>query len=419
LKAVLQDIVQFFLAQFSPIVYDITKINPPDITITKLEFKKKDVRKAIDTVLEIANKDYRTTQYRYYIDKDKVFNFEAIANDPIKGYFEGFNYQDPDVKSSDTKIVNKINIYRAIENSQDIEFVSTLSDSKSIELYGNRDLNITISDFVDTTSAEDIAKAILDLKKLPVKNIKVEDLEVTDEPFPFGFYLINNKVSSYANLVSEFTNKLNWDSDLTGNVRFEEDSTHVFSGRTSFKVELENVVAGDYIERTLDEVIYFPKTLCLYVRQEDRGQFFTVTIFDEDGASITPSAFTYLTKEDTGFLLQENGSKLILEQIGYNTVVTGQFVKISIDISALKSVKTVRFNWQVTGISAVLYLDRLEVVTESYFQNNLALLSANYSLDSKSLLASCEYGEQLDTIFDSIKKLDEKQINLIDIFQKS
>jgi hypothetical protein len=92
-----------------------------------------------------------------------------------------------------------------------VEFISTVSDSASIDKWGEREKNITISDYIDTTTAERIATRIIEQNKEPVIKAKISNLNIEDEPFDFGYYSINSRITDYITNISDFENTSSWD----------------------------------------------------------------------------------------------------------------------------------------------------------------------------------------------------------------
>jgi hypothetical protein len=454
LEYMLNDIMENDISPNTPIIWNPGLIVPPAITVTKLELKKKTAEKAIEEILKIANNDYQTTQYEMGVDKNKQYYFSAIDSELKSGFFEGYQYQNPDVKDDLNTVINQIDIYRAVEDSQDVEFVSRVEDTDSQELYNIRNQDITISDFVDTTTAENIATAIIERNKDPFKTVSFEELRTNDTPFDIGFYTLNSKFDEYNQIINEFSDLTEWTQN-TSNTTVTVSTDKVLTGKKSFKFVTASGSKGEYIEYTLDEVIYFPQELSVYVSQIPNGTAFNISVFDEDGVQY---------EQEEGYILQEGGDKFILEdgtgflklepaQSGVEILVQDDFTKITYDLvgdvtsdqfillesgdnlllesgdsflleqyydrfQQIKSIAKVRV-YLTTDSVFTFYMDRLEATTESYNQNSLVLEKISYRQTKNSILANCEFGESADNILQGIKRLDDKQINTINIFQKS
>jgi hypothetical protein len=417
LEFILKDILENDIAPETPILYNPSLIVPPNYTVTKLEFKKKTAKKAIDTVLEIANIDYTTNQYRYGVNKEKQFFFEEIDDEEIEGYFEGYQYQDPDVKEDLKAVINQIDIYRAQEDSQDVEFVSRVEDTESQGLYGIRNRDITISDFVDTTTAERIANAIIERFKEPITEIKINDLETKEDPYDIGFYLINNKRDDYSTAINEFENVSDWNTTNAPNTSITETQDKVLSGKKAFQIITGSGSNGEFIEYTLDDAFNFPSTMRLYVAQEEEGEYFTLQLEDEDG-EVLDIGEAYILAEDGTFILNEEGGFIEQQLSGIDIDLIEDYQDLYFDVSILENIKKIRIIF-VTDEAKTIYLDRLDIFSSTYKQNKLTIEKIKYSQEGNTVLAQVIYGEEIDNVINDIKKIGDKQINIINIFQKS
>jgi hypothetical protein len=415
LKYIIEDLLDTYIVDDTPIRIDSDRINPPDITVTKLELNDKKVSKALDRVLEIANST--GDQYKYLVDKDKIFEFSIILEINQDAFFEGTDYQNPKVKSNNNDIVNLIEIYRSKEGTDEVEYVSTIQDLESQGKYGIKSEPLTIPDFLDTTTAERIAQAKIDQKKDPLKTIVIDNLNVNLNPFDIGYYLINNKFDSYVKLINECEELDDWTLNIS-DTTVTEDTDKVFSGRKAFKCVTGSGSKYEYLEYELEEELYFPDKFILYIAQDTTGEMFNIQVFDVDGNNLFLTE-AFLLQENGDPLLQENGDPILLEGLyGINVTVLNDYHKIEVDISALENVKKVRIVF-VTNEGFTGYIDRIEFSTNSYFQNRLLLDEIIYSLDSSSFLAKATFGEKIFNIIDDIKKIKDDTNNIFNIFEKS
>jgi hypothetical protein len=88
------------------------------------------------------------------LDKNKMFYFNVVSEDIQDGFFEGFQFQNPEVENTDDDLVNRIKIYRTIEGSDEVEDVSTIEDTDSIGIYGLREEKLIISSFISSIKDE-------------------------------------------------------------------------------------------------------------------------------------------------------------------------------------------------------------------------------------------------------------------------
>lgn len=167
-----------------PINYNPEKINPPNINIVKLEANNKSVFKVMEYLLSVANKDYDEQQYTFGVDDNQDFYFEPIDNNVYRGLFEGYQFQDPKIKVNEGKILNRIIIWRNKEGLDESEYVSTVEDAESIGINGLYEDKLMIADYVDQTTAENIAFARIKRFKDATKNIKTNNIspEINKHP---------------------------------------------------------------------------------------------------------------------------------------------------------------------------------------------------------------------------------------------
>lgn len=418
LQEIVEDLVSTYLAPNTPIEYNPSLINCPDYTVTKLEYKKKTIDKALQDILEIANINYTTIQFRYGIDENKQFYFSYIDLDPIMGLFEGYQFQNPDVKENLKSVINQIDIYRAKENSQDVEFVSRIEDTESQGNYGLRNKDITISDFVDTATAERIATAIIERFKEPLLEISIKDLGTDLYPFSLNdYYTINNKRDDYKTTINEFEDVTKWDLTNATNTTIIDTDEKVLSGKRAFKITTNINSLGEYIEYTLEEAFNFPSTLRIYVSQSEPGELFGVEMEDEGENTISLDTI-YILGENGEYIAGENGYLIEAEVSGVDLRLVEDYQEQRYDISALDNIKKFRIYF-LTSDTTTLYFDRFDIFSMTYKQHKIAIEKIEYKQQGNAILADVIFGEEFDNIINDIKKIDDNQINLFNIFQKS
>lgn len=415
LEDILKDIIENDLAANTEVLYNPDKIEPPNITVTKLELNDKTVEKAVNTILQIANYQYNTAQYYWGVDEDKEFFFKALPTDDLYGFFEGWQYQNPETEDDINNVINKVNIYRSQENSDSVEFVTSVEDTTSQAKYGLRMNKITIADFVDTTEATKIAQAIIEEFKEPKTRNTISELIPETTPYDFGKYLINNRKIDYFLLVNDFEDLSEWTQSIS-NTTITLSSNKVWSGKKAFKVETTSGSFGEYIELTLDEPVYFVDFIRLYVYQDISGNLIDIDVFDSDGVQETFDAC--LIEEDFDTILLENGTQcFLMENNAVDLYISGDYIEVRRTITTLDNIKRVRITFK-TNEDALLFLDRLDFKVDSHKQNNLVMEEIEYSFERASFKAVASFGNRVPTLIDDIQELNEKTTNVIDIFQK-
>lgn len=391
LDYILTDIIQNELAANSPVFYNGALISPPSITVTKLELNDSAIQEALDTVLKIANNDYSNNQYRFGVNKYKEFFFEIINPAVEYGFFEGYQYQEPDIEINTDEIINEILIYRALENQDTVEYVATEIDTPSQEDWGVRSRQLTIDSFVDSTTASNIANSIIQQKKDPITQITIDNLLLENEPYEMRFYHINNKQDDYSVVISEFDDLSEWTLNIS-NTTVVISEERALTGTKSFKCTTAAGSSGEYIEIESSPENYFVNEIVLYVNQDVAGTAIQLSFYDVDN------------------------TKSIVEPI-ITTSLVSEFIKISTSITDLKNIKKTRITF-ITNSAFVLYLDRLQYNAKIYKRNELVLDEITYVLENASFKANAIFGEETANILNDIEEIDEKTRNVINIFQK-
>lgn len=425
-NTIAKDLINTHLSSDTPIKYNPAIINLPSTAISSIEFNKKSIKKCFDMLLDIANKDFRTTQYRIGVNNSLEFFAEAISTDLQKTFFEGYQYQEPEVSTKDKDIINKIDIFKTATKSNETDFVDTVQDTTSQALYGVRAGELTIADFVDDTTAQNIANARLELLKQPITTQEVSSLIVEQIPFNFGFYNLFNKQQNYTEIVSEFEDIADWTTSLTY-ATVTNSSDKVLTGKRAFKVVLTSdeppssggyilqedgaskitleddtgfiiqegggePIFNDYIEYHLDEALFLPNEFILYMAQNTTGVKVKIEIYDED-----------LNPEELSS--------------GIDVVLLSDYVKYTFTTITLNNIKRVRIYFSNSEVTT-LYLDRMEITQDNYKTRTLVLDTIKYQTVNGSILAEATFSDKPDNFIVTMKKITERQRNLYEIFEK-
>ena len=419
-------LIENYIEDDTPILYSPDRIDLPDISVTKLELNDKTVYQAFEKILEIVNWNYRVNEYEYGVDKDKIIYFNEIDKTVNYGFFEGYHFQNPDVKEDTGDIVNKIDIYRSKEGTQDVEYVTTIEDAESQGYYGLQydPKGFIIPDYIDNTTAILIARSKLNYLKDPLVTAKIKDLNIELTPYPIGFYHINSKFDNYLKQITDCESFDNWDLSkaFSTNISFETDD--VFSGKKSIKCETIAGSLGESITFTLSESIMYPTDLRVYIKQNIRGVKIFITAIDDDGNEVSEGSTipNKLLLEDGGYLLLEDGGKFNLENlitgIGINVRIIGDWFPYLLNIREITNIKKVRITF-VTDENTIILIDRIEVWTNSWFRRNLVLDKIKYTGNRTSILSDCDFGDRPKSLITEIKKIEKNTDNLTGIFEKS
>ncbi len=267
------------------IFYNAGNISLPNITVTDLTFDDKTLLEVVETILQIANVDYNNAQYRWFIDNDRILNFELISNTPERSMFEGFNYQSPEVETEEKEIVNKTLAYRTNSlNTKELEFVDVFEDTDSQGQYGVRDKKVVYPDSMDTTTLGDFCTGILEKNKDPQTKVLIENLEGVN--YPFSFYKLSDRIDTYWQLLSECDSFENWDTSAAVNTTVTLSEEKVLTGRKSIKCATKDGSFNEDIQYDSPTPIYGPSLFRLYLYLEE-ALTLEITLIGADGTEFT------------------------------------------------------------------------------------------------------------------------------------
>jgi hypothetical protein len=416
LAFILDDIIDNELVPKSGIVYDENLINPPNLTVTKLELNDKTIEDAFMTILKYANNDYINAQYRMGVNKEKKIFFDLIDTEISYGFFEGYQFQNPDIEIDTDELINKINIYRSKEDSDEVEFLTSINDSDSIDEWGERLDKLIIPDYVDSADGQKIAQAKLQLRKDPRIKIDIKELTVEDEPYEFTNYNINTRRTEYIINVSDFEALAAWNIQ-TSITAVTRSQAQVFTKRASFKSVQANGSVAEYMEFTLEEAVYFVSTLLIYANQNVAGNFFFITIFDDWGNSEVLGEDIFLTTENDILLTTEDGVVLELEQSKNRIDILADFVKIELPVIEIDNIKKIRITF-LANENVIIYFDRLDLEANIWKKETLIPDEFLYNFEKANFKMNAIFGEKTANIVDDIKKIDKKTLEILSIFEK-
>lgn len=399
--------------------YDSTKNQAPATYITAADWKDKSIEKIIEDLISISNESFDTVEYIYGIDEFGSFYFRGIVNNnPASGYFEGFNYQNAKTEKNEKSMINRVLLFRTTSANPDVtEFVNTYEDSDSIDKNGIFEKKLVISDYVDNTTAENIALGIIGNGKDPKTRVKVSDL-LTDNFLNFDFYALNNKKQEQKIVVAEFTSLTEWVQSLTTSTIVLRDTT-VFSGRLCYQWDITNSV-GDNISQAVE---YFsPKFMRVYLRQDVAGEFLKITATGLQGKIhrnlVTNVPANIVTNVPTNFVVNVDSSGLATGIADIGVPTANEWVAVNIDLTGFFKIESIAIEVIKTDVVEIL-IDRLEIYTESYVKRILSLEEITYKFSNTDLIATdAIFGQEKITLTEKLNKIDKKNRIAYDIFSK-
>lgn len=427
LDFIVKHVANTYLGSDVGVYYDIAKISVPVIVNITIEFKDKNLFKVFEKLLEIANYDYDNAKYRFYVDNEKKLVFELLSENFQIKFFEGYQYQNPEVTIDNAKIVNKILMFRTISGTpKEVEYVSTYQDTESQGRFGIFEQKITFPDYIDTTTINKICAFILERKSFPESKIKIENYE-TLIAMIFGKYGIFNRREEYWRIIADCDTLEGWNTYIS-NTTFELSEAHVLTGKRSLKFTTTAGSDGEYIEYILDNIIPLPQKVRIFIYFESVAIDFKVTFYDDYGNTIEIepdkgiNQWIRLSKsinqitETTNMLVDPNGDTENFI-INYD-VETEHNLVVRCEIQpGLLHIKKIRITL-LTDTAAVFYIDRIDTFANIYNFHELQLEQIEYNLSSVGLFTNMNFGEKEDSILDEIKSQVKEGNIALEIFSK-
>lgn len=414
------------------VFYDVTKIATPTITNITVEFKDKNLLEVFEKLLEIANYDYDNAKYRFYVDNEKDLVFELLSENVQSSFFEGYQYQNPEVSIDNSRIVNKILAFRTISGTpKEVEYVAAYQDTESQGRFSIFEEKITFPDYIDTTTISKICTFILKRRSLPINKIKIENFEI-QSTLTFGKYGIFNRRELYWRIIADCDTLEGWDESIT-DTSFAVSTTHVLTGKRSLKFTTAAGSDGEYVEFILDSVIPLPQKVRIFIYFESVTVEFRVSFYDDYGNEIQvepgSSDASLLSNQWIRYSQDINQETEVINMEVDPNGATEDFI-INYDVSTeydldvrhesqlgLLQVKKVRITL-LTDSAAVFYIDRLDTFANIYNFHELQLEEIEYNLSSIGLSANMSFGKKEDNIFDEIRGQVEEGNIALEIFSK-
>lgn len=429
LDYIIKDIANTYLGSDLDVYYDITKISAPSITGITIEFKDKTLMSVFESLLSIANKDYSTQQYTFGVDKEKELYFSAIPNDQMAHYFEGYNYQEPDVEKQDGKLINKVLTYRTkLTDKNSAEFVASYEDTESIALNGLYEKSITFPDYADSTTISNIANSILQKYSTSLDRVQIKELNI-DDKLGIGFYSLSNRRDEYFFSVNEMEDLSQWDTSAMSNTTPSIASDKVFTGRSSLKLVTTTGSAGEYMEYVLPTTLKFPNLFRLFVYLNDTNADITIKLFDSTnnefdldfnssiGVGEWLKQFTAISSIlETEDLLVDNGTGDEQLLVDVTSTLEGNMIVDKLSGAGILDIVKVRVIINNNN-SSTIWIDSMAARANTYYHRELILEQIKYKLN-KSFIASASFGEEVDSVIDEIKNKVKDGDIALSIFSK-
>lgn len=408
------------------------KINVPSLSNISIEFKDKKLDKVLARILAICNYDYNNTKYRLYVDNEKDVVIEPLSSEPVSTLIEGVDFQKPEVNIDNSKIINKIRVYRTVSGSPNsVEYIGVYNDNESQGKYGIFMSKLTFPDFVDTSTIEKIVDFIFDDRAAPQTSIKLTNLTF-EEIFSFGEYRIFNRRELYWRSISDCDSFDGWDLSNLSSASASLSSSHVLTGKRSIAIETTTSSSSEYIEYTLEKYFPLPQIVRLFLYFEETAPALKITFYDEKSNSLEINVGSENLFSNQWIKYSKDIAQTTeVSNLEVNlTSIDVEDLEVDIDVSTtetlqvrrelnpgLLSVKKVRVEILSSTVGS-FYIDRIDVYADMYSFHNVQLEEVKYNLSSIGLFAEINLGRRQDNIINEIQgKINENNLAL-QIFSK-
>jgi hypothetical protein len=430
LLAIVQNVGSTYLGADVNVFYDAGKLTLPSISGIDIQFKDKSLFEVFNTLAQIANYDWDNDKYRWYVDNDKELVYDNVSDTIDKNYFEGYDYQAPEVVQESSEIINKILAYRTQSATpKATEYVATYQNTESQGKYGIREKKIVFPDYADSTTISNMSQDILDRNADPQLKITLDNL-IVDTPLEYRRFAISNKRNPvHWFLAAECDTLTGWDIGGISVTTFSVSTDRVLTGRRALKFVTAAGSSGEFVVYTLPNILYFPILVRVYIYWDTTAIPVTFVTIDKADAEVDWS-LEQITDE-WAILTFRIGSDVQIRDlyVNYDAVTTGQ-LKVNYDASTIgflqtlsdvlggiTSLKKVKIRID-SNTATTFYIDRIEVSANLYKYEELLLKQVRYNLTSLGLFAEAAFGERVDSIIDEIdSKVDAGNVAL-SIFAK-
>jgi hypothetical protein len=171
------------------------------------------------------------------------------------------------------------------------------------------------------------------------------------------------------------------------------------------------------MEFELDDALYFPITLILYVNVNLAGAFFDVIAIDDDGNEESLGQTLYRITHSGAYRVTESGAYRVLSNGAIQIDIVDDFIRLELPITTLDNLKKIKILF-VSNETVTIYMDRMDLETFSWKQDILTMEKIKYKIATANIKADIMFGEEMKNLVDNLKKLDEKSDNILNIFKK-
>lgn len=375
------DIIENWIAPYSPIGYNPAKISTDTGTVTTAPIELS--RQPIDKVLQFLA-DYSGAEWG--VDGDGDAYFRIPPSDPRKTLFEGYGVRRVEPEANYDSISNVITILRQEgrgAGSGGWLVAGVYTDETSIAKYGRRELDYTVPAYLTQADADAIGASLISRLAEPQQSLKIDGVAIeTNSPLwltgDYRFILDSKRYWAEYDIVDESDD---WQIAGLGDLVLSESSTILVAGAKSLKADFD---AAQNQEFYLEKEFSAGKihSIRFFIRASTSGVFLYigagVTTWDENLFPVTIAA-------------------------------SNRFFPVEIDLSSLniRKIGAVGFKiLQDMGATTTVYVDRFTIEATGSPSYRARLGRHGYKFTPGDTSSWAEFGPQKPRLENYIKSLD-------------
>jgi hypothetical protein len=280
--AIVEDIVENWIAPFSPISYVPSLIGPASGTVTAstIELGKFSIRQVLDTLAQMAvTDDY---YYIWGVSGDGNFYWERIEFDSReRTFFIGYNLHEFQPKINYENVRNVITVQRQQgrgSGGAGWAVAGVYNNDSSVKKYGRNELNYQIPGFFSDSDADLVGNALISDLAEPDTSAQTGNWQARNqlEYLTNGIYRFIMPLSRYTETVNDVDDASEWDIVATGDLTAEDEDTVFVFADGGVKFTAQNA-SGQRAEIDI-EAEGLIREVRFYVRSNQAGAGMTVGV---------------------------------------------------------------------------------------------------------------------------------------------
>lgn len=374
---IVKDLVETWIAPYSPIKYNASKIQATTgvIIANAIELSSMPIETILNTLSAMASCDWG-------VDGDKDLYFLPQSTTIQKTMFVGYGINTFKPKWNLQEVKNVITVQRqegAGSGGVGWAVAGIYNDPSSVKKYGRKELNYQVPGYFHDEECDIIGNALKNEKKEPAMSATVSGIPISggNDFLQRGNYRFVMPFDQYYFVLDDMDDVAAWDAD-TG-ITLEKDAINYIYGDGSIKATIgATVSAGDTIINSLYSPLstdrYFSlgkiKSVRFYAQSDRANNAFKFVVIGRDGTTAT---------------------------FNISIPVRDKFVEINADISAsdisdIREIKVIASD-SVPEVGTELWIDRIELSVMHHKHYELKLTKAKYKFAPSNQSADVEFGK--------------------------